>query len=93
MTRKIGRGAGHAGRPSRTKLILVTVTVIPVLLIGYSLCASLLAPDTDMSLVLSACLISGVGGFVVWDTLFSRPRPAAAFRPVRISRSPRGGRR
>jgi hypothetical protein len=87
--RRIGRDAGLGTRATRSKALLVVVTVVPVLLIGYALAASLLAPDTDVPLVLGALLITGVASFVIWDTLRSGSRPAEALRPVRVSHRPR----
>jgi hypothetical protein len=92
-TQEIGKGSGLVRRAARSRFVLVIVAMVPVLLIGYSLGASIMAPETDMSLVLSALLITGVGGFVIGDTLLARWQPVGAMRPVRILRQPRGIRR
>ena len=60
-----------AGRVWRSNYLLVIVALMPILLIGYSLGASLRAPDTDLILVLGSLLITAVGGFVIWDAVLS----------------------
>jgi hypothetical protein len=81
MSRRNRGGLG--GRPTRANLFLALVALLPVLLIAYSLGASLLLAreGAGARLVVSALLITAVGGFVIWDTLLS---PARAVRvPVR----------
>ena len=71
------QATGRARRPTRADLFLAMVTLIPVLLIGYSLGVSLMTPEMDVLLVVSALLIMGVGGFVIWDTALSPVRAVA----------------
>jgi hypothetical protein len=66
----------------------VIVALIPILLIGYSLCLSTEAPSTDVTLVLGTVLITGVGAFVIWDTVLSAAS-SVAFDPRRMPRDTR----
>jgi hypothetical protein len=70
----------------RRKALLAVVTVVPVLLIAYSVGASLAAPEQLVNgapLVFSALLISVIGGYVIWDSLTSLARLRVAPRRAR----------
>jgi hypothetical protein len=66
---------------------VVIVTVLPVLLIGYSLVASLRAPETDLRLLFGTLLITAVASFVIWDLVRS---PVASTEAVARTTRRRG---
>ena len=73
--RSAHRGATEVlHRLSLSDLLVVGVAILPVLLIGYSLSASLLDTASDTLIAFCTVLIAGAGVFVMADVLrHSRP--------------------
>ncbi|HSE46244.1 MAG TPA: hypothetical protein VLA89_13030 [Gemmatimonadales bacterium] len=89
MTRLLQTHADRASRRiarlSRRDVWLGIAALVPMLLIGYALTVSLLAPNPDAILVLGALLITAVTGVVVRD-IAAGLREAARL-PVRVRSS------
>jgi len=87
-TRRVEFRRSVLGRVGRSNFLLVVVALMPILLIGYSLEASIRALHADAILVLGTLLITGVGAYVIWDAILSSSG-SLAFDRRRASRRTR----
>ena len=70
---------------ARRKVLLVLVTFVPMLLMVYSVNASVMAPTgRGMLLAVTSLLVTGIGGYVIWDSLTALARGAARVRARRV---------
>jgi hypothetical protein len=85
---KAEREAVPGSWQARRKVLLVLVAFVPVLLILYSFAAAVVASPGQFArsgalLVLTAFLITGIGGYVIWDSLTSLARVGAPTKRLR----------
>ena len=70
---------------ARRKVLLVLATFVPMVLMVYSVNASVNAPTGHgLLLAVTALLITGVGGYVIWDSLTALARGEATARARRV---------
>jgi 4-amino-4-deoxy-L-arabinose transferase-like glycosyltransferase len=74
---------------ARRKVLLVLATFVPMVLMVFSVNASVMAPPGHgVLLAVTALLITGVGGYVIWDSLTALARAEASARARRVLSQP-----
>jgi 4-amino-4-deoxy-L-arabinose transferase-like glycosyltransferase len=74
---------------ARRKVLLVLATFVPMVLMVYSVNASVMAPPGHgMLLAVTSLLVTGVGGYVIWDSLTALARAQATARARRAPSRP-----
>ena len=70
---------------ARRKVLLVLATFVPMGLMVYSVNASVMAPPVHgLLLAVTSLLVTGIGGYVIWDSLTALARVQAAVRARRV---------
>jgi 4-amino-4-deoxy-L-arabinose transferase-like glycosyltransferase len=74
---------------ARRKVLLVLATLVPMVLMVYSVNASVIAPPGHgLLLAVTALLITGIGGYVIWDCLTALAHGEATARARRVLSHP-----
>ena len=74
---------------ARRKVLLVLATFVPMVLMVYTVNASVMAPPGHgLLLAVTALLITGVGGYVIWDSLTALARGETTARARRVLSHP-----
>jgi hypothetical protein len=74
---------------ARRKALLVLATLVPMELMVYTVNASVMAPPGHgMLLAATSFLLTGICGYVIWDSLIALARGEASARARRVLSHP-----